>query len=508
MDHSKRGVGDDEIRFDILKLLDDHWWSIARITLAVTALVALLAFAYLVWWQPTTRTAVLEFQPTFAGASAGRYPNGLPFGPADVTASSVLDQVFETNGIERFCSRDAFKTAFFIDQQSTAYAPLEAELQARLADARLSTVDRDRILQDYDSRRQSIPLQYRLVFAHSEECESVPRELVTKSLTEVLSVWAQQSEARRGVLKLQVQILTPNLLEVGLQDEASRLIRADLLRTGLRRLVNNVRTVEELPGASLVRLGEQNLTFAEVRSKLEDLLESRLGPLVVMAGRGVGAEASSWIDEALASATQERAAAEGKVERFVRGLREYSGRPQASEPSTPAAEPLRSTDAQTLTPQIDRSFVDRLLQMSAEDTRFRQEMTRAMVDADAEAVESRAKERYYGHLATALRRPGGGALPGDEVDKRLGEIVRDGKALAQQFSALYDEWSAVALRPAPALFRTYSSVRFLVSRPFTSRSFVLTVGIAFLATLLITAAIFFLLSQLRRSRNNRVVSPS
>ena len=499
----RREPGNSHMSADFLKLLD-RWRTIARVTLSVTAVIAVIAALYFLWWQASMRTVVLGFRPTFAGAAGGMYPNGLPFGPSDITASSVIDQVFDANNVEKHCSRDAFKAAFVVEQHSPSYQLLDAEYVARLSDTRLTAVDRERIQAEYQSRRVALPLAYQLVFAPGETCRSLPLSLATKSLYDVLAVWAAQSEERRGVLDLQVQILSPNVLDVGLRDEGARLIRADLIRTALRRLISNVRDVERRPGASLVRLGESRVTFAELRAKFEDLIQSRLEPLVVIAGRGLGAESISWVDEALASANQERVVAEGKADVYLRGLREYSGSPQAAD-APPAQPQPRSSDVQSLTPQIDRTFIDRILEMSEANTAFRQELTRDMVEAGAEAVESRAKAGYYEHLADALRRPSPAGLPSAEIDTRLDAIVNDAKLLAQQFVDLYSEWSRVALRPSAGLYQLDSPVRTTVSRPFRMTGLLLTVIGAFILTLLGTVVAYLGRWHLDRLRANRAL---
>ncbi len=69
------------------------------------------------------------------------------------------------------------------------------------------------------------------------------------------------------------------MLDVGLGLEGSRLLRVDLLRTGILRVVENIDIVEELSGAQLIRSGADRLTFQEVGNKLTDLVRSRLEPL-------------------------------------------------------------------------------------------------------------------------------------------------------------------------------------------------------------------------------------
>lgn len=422
---------------------------------AVAAGLAFVVAGILYAWQPRSRIASLDFRPTFAGASEGQYPNGLPFAASDITAASVLDSVYDANGIDQNCPRDVFKRGFFVEQQSAEYSFLEAEFQGRLADLRLTSVDRERLQAEYEAKRASIPLQFRLVFVAHDGCRAIPKTITAKALGEVLSVWAEQSESRRGVLKLQVAVLGPGVLDIGSANGGSSLVRADVIRSALRRIIANVREVEGLPGAGLVRVGDQRITLAEIRAKLEGLIQGRLEPLVVTAGRGLGAESRTWVREALATAVQEQSASENRVQAFREALRVYSGTPVAGPSPSPRSQEVAQGDVRT---QIDGSFIDRMLEMAEPNVVFRQELTSKMVDADMAAAESRARVAYYQHLGNALQ-GAGGSLTEAAVEQALNEIVADGKGLVGQFNLLYDEWSMVSFRPSAGMFRISASVR-------------------------------------------------
>src|SRR5688500_17163475 len=140
----------------------------------VTLIVALIAGVYLLLGQPNLRTLVLEFRPTFRGAESGIYPNGLPFGGSDITAASVLDQVYARANIAPYCDAATFRSGLFVEQHGAELRFLDAEYQARLSDPRLTSVERDRVQAEYRSRRAALPVQYRIVFAIPAACTDVP----------------------------------------------------------------------------------------------------------------------------------------------------------------------------------------------------------------------------------------------------------------------------------------------------------------------------------------------
>ena len=271
-------------------------------TLGATVIALLLGALFLVL-QPSAWSAGIGFRPVFKGADGGKYPNDLPFAPSDINDASVVAQVFAKNGLEQYCPLDFFRGGLSVQESSSALQFLSAEYQARLSDARLTAVDRQRLQDEFAARRAAMPRGYQLVFIRPAECASAPQAVVLKAMAEVLETWATESQARRGVLKARAAVLSP---EVFVQPDASStalLVRADLVRAAIVRVIENISEVEKLPGAEMVRAGKVPVTFTEVRLRLGDLMQARLDPLIGMAGRGFGRESLRWVTQALETAT-------------------------------------------------------------------------------------------------------------------------------------------------------------------------------------------------------------
>lgn len=217
---------------EVLSVVRSHGRQSFLVAFAFAAVVGATAVTYF-WSQPTRRASILEFRPTFFGVSQGKYPNGLPFSARDISDLSIIDQVYDGNGLQDYCDRDTFRGGFLVEQRSNESGFLDAEYQARLDDLRLTSVERQALVAEYEAKRAALPLRFRLVFVAPLPCVAMPEVVVAKALTDVLSTWANESEAKRGVLNHQIQVLTPAMLDVGLGVEGSRLLRADLLRTAL-----------------------------------------------------------------------------------------------------------------------------------------------------------------------------------------------------------------------------------------------------------------------------------
>lgn len=484
-DHSSAGI-------DILKLVRVHSHKALVLAVGVTLLVGATALYHFLLGQPVRRASVLEFRPTFTGVNEGEYPNGLPFSSTDVAVPQVLDLVYDDNLIAEYCSREAFRSGFFVEQRSDASAFLDAEYQARLSDARITPVERQRLQLEYEAKRAALPVQFRLVFVKPRSCAAIPQVVVAKAMTDVLTTWAEESETKRGVLNQRVDVLTPAMLDVGEGMESSRLLRADLLRTALLRIVANVGEVQEIPGAGLIRYGDTRLTFMEVRNKLVDLVRSRLEPLVATAGQSMASEALAWVVETVASAEREQVAAAGEATAYKEALQIYSGMTQAARTGVSSTTPgaAGASDVQTLSPQIDSTFIDRIVEMSAANTAFRQELTTAMVEATVRAVEAEERASYYRRLLQTLRATGGVQMSPAAIDARLDGIVTQGKELTRQFNELYLEFSRVSLRAAASMYQTEKPVTTEVSRDFTVSDLLMLVVGAFLASLLLTFGYF------------------
>jgi hypothetical protein len=299
-------------------------------------------------------------------------------------------------------------------------------------------------------------------------------------------------------LNLQVEVLTPAVMDVGLSGEGSRLLRADLIRTALWRVVRNVEKVGEIPGAALVRLGSNKTTFAEIEDKVVDLVRSRLEPLVVSAGQSMGRESTIWITETVASAEREQNAAQGRADAFLAALREYSGAAQTAQASRATAPTgSQGSDVQTLSPQLDRTFIDRIVEMSEANTAFRRELTESMVEASIEAVSAQERADYYRWLLQSLRAPSGTSLALADVDARMNHIVEQAKALIADFNSLYDEFSRVSLRAAASLYQREKPVTTEVSRDFTPLELLMLVMGTFLVTLFLAFGFYVVRDRLR-----------
>jgi len=488
-------AADEKRRTDFFAPLFQYQRAIWQGTIAIGVFAALIGG---VTWalQPTSLSASVGFRPTFDGADIGKYPNSLSFGPADIIAPSVLTQVFERNEIQAHCSLEAFRAGLVVHETSEALQFLLLEYVARLADTRLTSVDRQRLQEEFMARRASLPSDYELQFVRPRPCASLPEAVVLKSLPEVLETWASESQERRGVTKSRVVVLSPKIFDSIGADSESTFVRADLVRSAVVRVIANIKEVEMRPGSELVRPGPEGMSFAEVRLRLADLVQARLDQLVASAGRLEGRESTQWVVRALRNASAEVELWQGRADSYRRALSEYSGMLVASRASLGDSGSKQSSDVQALTPQIDRTFIEGIVALSETNTRFRQEITRSVIEASLEASVRSESVAHYQALQSAI--DNAHILPRQEINARLAAQTAEARELTAAFNATYAEYSRVAYRAGSSMYRVDRPAHVVMLRAFSLRNYVgLVVGLT-LASPIVLAMICLILVHTRR----------
>ena len=462
-------VAGEEIRIgDFLAPLMKYRSLIWNATVAVTGFTILAGSIYYLW-QPTQWSTSLEFRPVFKGAQQGEYPNGLNFSPTDALDPTLVSQVYDKNQVQSYCTPEEFRSGFTTQETSAELRFLDLEFQARLADAKLSLVDRDRLQANYRARRQAIPRQYMLMWLRSDGCSKVPAAVATKSLTDLLMTWASDADSRRGVMKFRVSVLTPAVFDTAGAEEQTLLIRAYLVRAAAVRVIENITEVELLPGAELIHVGGDRVSFAQVRARLEDLLQMQLVSYIVLAGQGLGDEGIRWVRGALEQEVIKRRVLDEQAAAYQEALREYSG--GSAIPPSVAQRSQGGTAAPPLTPQVDLTFIDRMVELTETNTSFRQELIRKMVDAKVAAAQTNI-DRYTQLLADLKAGSNSSATMAD-IEGRLLAIINEAKTQVKLFNELYNEFSAVSLRPASSMYRIEQPAQVEVLKAFTLRSLVL-----------------------------------
>src|SRR5438552_1153261 len=108
-------------------------WAYRRViaaSVSATLIIFVLVTLGLYLLQPAERRATLPFRLVFDGANKNQYPNGLPFGTADIISPPVLGAVYDANDLKRYGSYEDFKNRIFILESNRDLQLLEFEYTA------------------------------------------------------------------------------------------------------------------------------------------------------------------------------------------------------------------------------------------------------------------------------------------------------------------------------------------------------------------------------------------
>jgi hypothetical protein len=472
-----------------LKPYFDTLWGYRR---AIGAAVVGVATLYLVGVllvflvAPAERLGSIQFRLLFEGAEKGEYPNSTPFSASEIVAGPVLSEVFKANDLGRFGKYEDFKESVFVLQSNPELELLAYDYQARLADTKLSPVDRTRIEDEYTRKRADLvdPV-YTISMRRHERLTTLPRDLMSKVLLDVLNSWAKQTEERKGATRYNVDVLSPSILQRDVLDREDYLVAIDILRAKTSRVLATIDEISKLPGAKTIRVGEERLTLADVRAGLEDVVRFKLEPLLgLIRSAGITKDAralSQYASNQLFQLRQEQQEASERVQTLQASVREFSAQRGSSMGDTKAgpAGPAGSTGGGIVAPQLDQSFLDRIMGLSTakDDSEYKRKITDRVI-AESEKMAARGREAaYYDDLAKELRVSSQRAVGSPEVvalikgrsAEAFDEIVKG----IQQTATIYREISALNLNPSTTLFAVTRPFELRTQRSLTARTVVL-----------------------------------
>jgi hypothetical protein len=456
---------DDEL--SVRKIARALWWYRRVITAALVA-VAIVGAAIAGWIylrQPVERQATIEFRMVFDGADKGEYPNGLKFSYSEVIGAPVLTEVFENNKLSRYCTYDEFKNSFFIQETNREIELLGYEYRARLADPKLSPVDRARIEEEFRERLEGLRVpEYRLTFLAPATASPIPDVLLSKLLNDVLSTWADHAATRRGVLKYQINLLSLNVLPQEALSSEDYLIRLDILRGKINRVLFNLEELAALPGAAVQRVGDARFSIAEIRANLTDVLRYKTEPLIgLIRGTGVStnpAVLARYLENRLFQMRLEKEAADRKLtvlrDTLSRYMQERGVASAAPQSGAGAATGGPGYGGTAVVPQLSDSFINRLVEVTAYDTRYRQSLADRIIRAGEESVMLERDVEYYTSLLDAVRRAPAATRGAEDsvrdIEGRLKEIFESTVRAIEQGNAFYEQLSAHNLNPRTNLY--------------------------------------------------------
>jgi len=434
------------------------------LTLTAVALACLLGSLAAYLLQPTHRVTTMEFRLDFQGAERGQYPNGTKFSTADITSTPVLMSVYNANDLKRFTSFTEFSRSVYILETNRALERLFLEYQTKLADPKLTPPDRERLEREYQLKRESIVRsEFSVNYVSHTAAGSVPRSLADKTLNDILAGWANYAAKEKGALNYAIPVVTDNILDPRLLQGDDLIITADILRTRINTILRNIDDLLRIPGASVLRTKKDNISLFEISVRLTDTLRFKVAPLLIRA-RSAGAVKPgtiAFLQSQLTHNEQTGATSAARAQALRDSLNLYMQREQSTEERSPFAAQQPGMQQNTgqsrdvVMPQINESFIDRLLELSTHDRDFeyRQELVDKITNEALRTLPFESEAAHYRTLLESVRQGGtGGGDPADPALRmQLQSIFDDARAAVGQVNEIYRLLSE-GLNPSTVLY--------------------------------------------------------
>lgn len=457
---------DDEIS---LRVYFETVWRYRQVVgLAVLLVTVVFAIAILVAVvrAPKERTASLQVRLLFEGASRDTYPNGTPFSPTEIIDTPVATAVFAANDLQRFGTYEDFKRGLSVQHASPELYNLSAEYQTKLADYRISPVQRERLEEEFKAKREALDDPVVMIsLRRTERFTELPEALAEKVLADTLATWAELATTSKGILRYDVPVLSSRILPRDGVAADDYLQRVDLLRAHADRLLRTIGDLEQLPGARAFRTGGDGPSLPEIRANVEDVVRFELEPLLgTIRTEGVTRNARQLALYASTRAFQlrhDRQELEARASAVLAGLRAYAAGPASQAAAAVAAIP----DPKPAEAELDR-LERRIAGTLKEDLDFRRSLTTQLIEATQRGSSLDREIAYYDELARGAKGLGARANgPADLVASVTTRTEKAGEFLTKatdQLSAFYADLSARNLGAAARLF--------VVTRPFADQT--------------------------------------
>ena len=485
-----------------LKPFLDTLWVYRKVIWAIVATVAGLYLVFVLGVfliTPVQRSGSLQFRLLFEGAESGQYPNGSVFSASEIVAAPVLTEVYRVDDLQRYWKYDQFKNSVVILQSNPEIDILAAEYASRLADTKLSPVDRARIEEEFKQKRQALvdPV-YTISMLRNERLTTMPPDLVNKVLLDILRTWSEQAELRKGGMQYNVDVLSPSILQREMLEREDYLVAIDVFRAKTSRVLATIDEIAKLPGAKTIRVGDNHVTLAEVRAQLEDVVRFELEPLLgVIRSEGITRDLralSLYASNQLFQLRQEQQESAERVNALQASVRTFSTQGGTGLGDARAVGSA-GTGSSPVTPLLDQSFLDRIMALSTAkaDSDYKRKLTDRVID-ESNKMASRSREvAYYDDLVKELkgRSAGARAVGSPElvamINRRSADAFDEIVKGITMTEAIYREVSALNLSPTTTLFAVTSPFTQQTNRSLTAWAvglyFVLIVALTLIATL-------------------------
>lgn len=418
--------------------------NVIMLSLLGVGLVYSLAALVIYIGSPSQRTLTQPFRLDFPRATEGKYPNGLKFSSAEIISVPVLAKVYAKTQINRFMSSRDFMASIYITESNPEFDQLQREYRARLNDPKLGSVERQQLEREYADKQAGLAKNlYSLNFATLQGTKRVPDEVVYRALSETLSSWADWAQTEGRVTSYDTAVLSPSILDD--EPNPNPVVTIRILIKKLAQVLDNIGEIGKLPSASLSRTTD-HMSLAEIKIKIEDLIRFRLEPMVPLARATLVANEPYTIRFAqtqLAYDQRKLQSYQDQVDAIRNAIAVYTNQRSVSveaPTTTPASNGNAKGPGETVMPQLNDTFIDRLAQLlnQSADVQYRQRMVNEMRAVLTDMTPVQEAVRYDQELLHEVMTPAPQAQV-NQTDLRIqiNQTRDEGKRLVAKANEIY-----------------------------------------------------------------------
>ncbi len=477
----------DEISLkDLILTLWGYRRTIVLLSLAAAILiVAIAGFAFL--HQAKENVAKLQFKLDFQGVEKNEYPNGMKFSTSDILSMPVLNTVYKEDRLDQYVKFPVFKASLAVIQTNDQLRFLEYEYASKLDDKKLNVDQRAKLEAEFLEKKKSalVPI-YALMWdlGAAENVASPPADQVKKVLNDILRAWAEYADRVKGANQYQISLASRNILSKEDLESQDYYIAMDMLRKTIKRITDNIKELEKIPGAKTLKIGKKGISLSDLAFRMADVENFKLSPL-----GGLIRQTGVTRDEKLAigylqnrlfelglrsdEATANIKVYDDSLDRYLQKPVSVMARRDLETPLTPPAQPRAEGSVPAMIPQFGSSFLTSLIEMAQEhsDAQFRQDISNKMIDEGLRKANIDGELKYYEKLYKLIRDPGSQDTSKAFVDAARHRINSTMEAVftilmqtIDEVNDMYLELSRVNLNPDSLLYNVPEPVMTSVER--------------------------------------------
>jgi hypothetical protein len=429
------------------------------VSMAAVAVLYVIVGVAIYVFSPAQRITSQQFRLDFEGAAEGNYPNGIKFSSSDITSTPILLKVFNDDHLDRFTTFPDFSRALFVLEANLDYERLAAEYQARLADPKISAIDRERILREWQAKAASVAKNdFSLNWLRTPDTAAVPESVVKKVLLDTLTGWAKYATNEQHVLKYRLTVFSPEMIGPA-DSDGEPVVDIQVLRSKIYRILQNIDALLDVPGSQLIRSAD-GMSLQEIRLRLEEIIRFHLEPLtgrVSTNGLITNRPATlRFLESQLAYDQRYLKSAQDYADAIRQSFAVYSMRDFTPENSISATgahdQPRQQTQrSDTLMPQINDSFLDRLVTLTSQssDVQYRQKLVDDYRHASQAVIPAQQAAAYDREVLVLVKSTASTPTAGEATGVR-NEIISTKNEVKQLLGRVNNIYDAVSRNLSPS----------------------------------------------------------